>query len=284
MDLTRALRGGGSVSRAFVVRTSSDSSHGVMYRSADGASPNGPLLTVKFAYDPNTNEALARSFGSDPPTPKPTVRPTTPRVGRREDARGSLPDVLQLQSAVELRAGTVAPRNARRVLRQAEEAEDERLEEQCEDRKRQSPRDMCRTNSECKEYREIRQRVSRATPPQNAVSAPLIFVARELILNVQIASVRVRRSAASTASRRATRPRPAPPPTSCTTSSASPTRSAGPSSRSPSRPAPTATVDLYEERYSDFVSKQAKRSYHQTSYTTKSSLPWHSRSPPRPRR
>ena len=84
MDLTRALRGGGSVPRAFVVRISSDSSNGVMYRSADGASPNGPLLTVKFAYDPNTNEALARSFGSDPPTPKPTVRPTTPEW---DDAR-----------------------------------------------------------------------------------------------------------------------------------------------------------------------------------------------------
>jgi hypothetical protein len=39
----------------------------------DDARPRGgPRLIVDFAYDPDTNRAMARDFGSDPPTPAPT--------------------------------------------------------------------------------------------------------------------------------------------------------------------------------------------------------------------
>jgi hypothetical protein len=95
VNLTPAFRGGNTIPRGVLVRISSDRQDDgvVSWRSRDrndddgvgddddGGIPGddddarprgGPRLIVDFAYDPDTNRAMARDFGSDPPTPAPT--------------------------------------------------------------------------------------------------------------------------------------------------------------------------------------------------------------------
>ena len=170
IDLTMAFRGANTIPRGILVLISSDQEDGVSYRSRDndgdddgsggGTHPNGPRLTVDFAYDPNTNKAMARDFGSDPPTPAPTVFP------RWEDA--ILPDDESTITGryFNYNPGTFfGPDNWMHV--EGDEWYDnvrgldvDTRRNRCSDGTRQSPRDLCLTNDECIEWHEPRPRVS----------------------------------------------------------------------------------------------------------------------------
>jgi hypothetical protein len=167
IDLTSAFRGRNTIPRGILVRISSDQDNGVVYRSrnkndddnggAAGMHPNGPRLTVDFAYDPDTNKALARSFGSDPPTPAPTVLP------KWEDARVPT-DVTD--KYFNYNPGTFfGPNNWENV--EGDEWYDrlrgldaDTRRNRCNDGSIQSPRDLCDTNDECIEWHQPRPRVS----------------------------------------------------------------------------------------------------------------------------
>ncbi|KAL3816987.1 hypothetical protein ACHAXA_010107 [Cyclostephanos tholiformis] len=166
IDLTSSFRGSNTIPRGILVRISSDQDDGVVYRSrnndddggggASGSHPNGPRLIVDFAYDPDTNKALARSFGSDPPTPSPTVLPEW------ENARVPT-DVTD--GYFNYNPGTLfGPDNWGDV--EGDEWYDrlrgldaDTRRNRCADGNEQSPRDLCYTNDECIEWHQPRPRV-----------------------------------------------------------------------------------------------------------------------------
>lgn len=162
MDVTRIFRDAeaGNVPTSFVVRISSHISNGVLYRSRDGASDNGPRLTVAFAYDPSENKALARVFGSDPPTNTPTMKPTTPEWENPK----TLEDPPRTYFNYNPRS-RYGPENWDRPYPDGYYDRLRRLKtnvwrNKCMDGRRQSPRDLCQTNAECLEFHETRPRVS----------------------------------------------------------------------------------------------------------------------------
>lgn len=156
LDLTSFLRE--SLPREFVVRISSDRDNGVMYRSRDGASDKGPRLEVRFAYDPDVSRPLARSFGSDPPTVAPTVKPTVPEWADALTPRDP-PD-----SYFNYRPGSsYGPERWHRArgdgyYDRLKKLTTDMRRNRCRDGRRQSPRNLCQTDQECLEYHEARYR------------------------------------------------------------------------------------------------------------------------------
>ena len=140
-----------------VVRISSDKEKAVTYRSRDGGGPNGPILTLTFAYDPDSNRPLAREFGSDPPTYAPTVLPEW------EDS--SLPfDIPNTYFNYDPNAESYGPDYWDDVEQDGYYDQLRRLDvdtgnNRCGDGSRQSPRDLCDTNEECVEFHMPRPRV-----------------------------------------------------------------------------------------------------------------------------
>ena len=172
--MTQAFRGSSSsntttgetdddviVPTSLLVRLSSDQDDGVMYRSRDGDSDNGPRLFVTFAYNPDVNKALAREFGSDPPTVSPTVLPVW------EDA--VVPTFPQRGYF------NYDPNDASYGPDYWENVEDDGYYDQfrrlrtdtswnrCARGERQSPRDLCATTDKCLEFHQTRPRVSSCT-------------------------------------------------------------------------------------------------------------------------
>ena len=159
IDLTAALRNGDDgPPPGIIVRIASDDGRAVMYRSRDGGGPNGPALTVTFAYDPDSNRPLARTFGSDPPTQSPTILPawgdavapsSPPRSYFNYDpgdgARYGPDDGWEYAE----------PDGYYDTLRRLDA--DTRTN-RCGDGSRQSPRDLCDTNDECVEFHMPRPR------------------------------------------------------------------------------------------------------------------------------
>lgn len=171
IDVTQAFRGGSSSSSStstgenddviiiptsLLVRLSSDQEDGVMYRSREGDSDNGPRLFVTFAYNPDVNLALAREFGSDPPTMAPTVLPvwedaeppTTPdRTYFNYDPSGSYgPDYWENMEDDG-------------YYDQFRRLRTDRSWNRCGRGERQSPRDLCATTDKCVEFHQARPRV-----------------------------------------------------------------------------------------------------------------------------
>ena len=159
IDLTSALRNGDNgPPPGIIVRIGSDGGErAAMYRSRDGGSPNGPTLTVTFAYDPDSNRPLARTFGSDPPTPSPTILPVW------EDAVvPSMPPRSYFNYDPSRGAGYgpeywegAEPDGYYDTLRRL--VADTRTN-RCADGSTQSPRDLCDTNDECLEFHMPRPR------------------------------------------------------------------------------------------------------------------------------
>ena len=159
MDITHAFRGG-VIPKTFLIRISSDHQNGVMWRSTDGASDNGPRLVVKFAYEPDTNKALAKLFGSDPPTPLPTMKPTIPEWSNPQTPSNPLRTYFNYNPR-----SSYGPERWNRVTSDGYHDKFKKLKtdvwrNKCKDGRRQSPRDLCRTNDKCLEYHETRPRVS----------------------------------------------------------------------------------------------------------------------------
>ncbi|KAL3776324.1 hypothetical protein ACHAW5_009067 [Stephanodiscus triporus] len=158
IDLTGAFRGAAAdtMPTGIVVRISSDKEKAVTYRSRDGGGPNGPILTLTFAYDPDSNRPLAREFGSDPPTYAPTVLPEW------EDS--SLPfDIPNTFFNYDPNAESYGPDYWDDVEQDGYYDQLRRLDvdtgnNRCGDGSRQSPRDLCDTNEECVEFHMPRPR------------------------------------------------------------------------------------------------------------------------------
>ncbi|KAL7539047.1 hypothetical protein ACHAXR_008998 [Thalassiosira sp. AJA248-18] len=162
MDITEAFRGGGaggssSIPKTFLVRISSDQNNGVMFRARDGGSENGPRLIVKFAYQPDDNKALAKMFGSDPPTQAPTIK-----VEWEDATEPQNPSRTYFNYNPRSRAG---PNQWNQITPDGYYAKLKRLKtnvwrNRCSDGRRQSPRDLCQTSDKCEEFHETRPRVS----------------------------------------------------------------------------------------------------------------------------
>ena len=172
IDVTQAFRGGSSSSSStttgenddniiiptsILVRLSSDQEDGVMYRSREGDSNKGPRLFVTFAYNPDINLALAREFGSDPPTMAPTVLPVW------EDAEPpTTPDRTFFNYDP---SGSYGPDYWENVEDDGYYDQFRRLRtdtswNRCGRGERQSPRDLCATTDKCVEFHQTRPRVS----------------------------------------------------------------------------------------------------------------------------
>lgn len=158
IDITEAFRGE-SIPQTFVIRISSDVREGAaVFRSRDGGAENGPRLVVNFAYDADTNKAMAQMWGSNPPTQSPTIMPewedaVTPsnplRTYFKYDPRSSFgPN----------RWDRVTPDGYYDRLRGLRT---DTRRNRCEDGRRQSPQNLCETNDQCLEFHETRPRVSR---------------------------------------------------------------------------------------------------------------------------
>ena len=158
LDITEMFRGD-DVPDEFILHISSDRENGAIYRSSDGSSnTNGPQLIVNFAYDSDTNKALAKLYGSDPPTQAPTVKPEwensvippNPPNGRRyfnyhPRSRYGPWEWDNIQSDGEYD----------RLKRLHIDTNRNR----CMSGSRQSPQDICETNDKCLEFHQPRSRV-----------------------------------------------------------------------------------------------------------------------------
>jgi hypothetical protein len=167
MDVTQAFRGSSSsttgeaeedrIPTSLLVRLSSDLPDGVMYRSREGDSDNGPRLFITFAYNPDTKKALAREFGSDPPTVAPTVLPVW------EDA---VPPATPDRSYFNYDpSGWYGPDYWENMDDDGYYEQFRRLKtdiswNRCGRGERQSPRDLCATTDKCLEFHQTRPRVS----------------------------------------------------------------------------------------------------------------------------
>mmetsp|Transcript_5097 Transcript_5097/g.12812 ORF Transcript_5097/g.12812 Transcript_5097/m.12812 type:complete len:1141 (+) Transcript_5097:142-3564(+) len=159
MDITEAFRGAENgimppPTSSIVVRLSSDDPNGIIYRSRDGNSDNGPRLTVTFAYDPSDTPLLAQEFGSDPPTSSPTIKPEW-------DDAVVPPNPGRTYFNYDVNDRTFGPSRWNRIAPDGYYDRLRRLKtdtrrNRCVDGRRQSPRDLCRTSDKCLEFHETR--------------------------------------------------------------------------------------------------------------------------------
>ena len=156
IDITQAFRTG-SIPKTALIRISSNDDNGVMYRSRDGNSENGPRLIVKFAYQPDDNKALAKMFGSDPPTQSPTIK-----IVWEDSVVPSNPRRTYFNYKPNSRYG---PGQWNQIMPDGYYDRLRKLKtnvwrNRCRDGRRQSPRDLCQTSDKCLEFHETRAKVS----------------------------------------------------------------------------------------------------------------------------
>ena len=158
VDITEAFREEGKIPGVFLLRISSDQENGAIYRARDGGSPNGPQLVVNFAYEPSSNKALAKLYGSNAPSQSPTVRP--------EWADAVLPRSPDRRYFnYNPRDSRYGPREWDNIWPDGELARLRRLRldinrNRCMNGSRQSPQNLCETDAKCEEFHQPRPRVS----------------------------------------------------------------------------------------------------------------------------
>lgn len=214
-DLTAHFVNG--IPSVIVVRIASDRPNGVMYRSQNGAPNKGPQLDITFATEPNS-EVMKELFGTEAPTPAPTVEKQWPNPLTMSDPPGDYFNYNPRSSYGPNRWDTI---------RQDEWYEQYRgldanlWRNYCIDGRRQSPRDLCQTDDECQEFHQPRPRVREVKK-----SCVCLFVHYIRANNFAISSYDLNRRV-NTILMTSLPPSPSQLPTSCTTSSASHTKNEG---------------------------------------------------------